>query len=155
MKKTHFIYDKEAHTTICEISSGGKIFRGTAQCHPDDYDFESQKVGEVFSHFRAIIAQCRYDKEVIDHQVTSLTHVLDALCRNPKVDRNSIECKVIRKQIKILKRDKEEIEETIQHAKAELKYLIRAKDELYTRVRQRRAAENESASQETENSVHS
>lgn len=157
MKHTTFTYDAETHTTTCTIRSGNKIYTGTSQCHQDDYDFESQKTGEVLAHFRAVYSECLSDREEINAQIKILNHVYDAMMRNPKVDKTSPECSLVRKQIKLLKREKEYINDTMQHIKAELKYLIKAKDELYTRVRQRRAEENAvlSTTGTTETSIHS
>ena len=53
--KINYKYDSHNKTSICEMIYDNKTFIGTAQCHPDDEDVASERVGAIIAESRAAI----------------------------------------------------------------------------------------------------
>jgi hypothetical protein len=59
-------WNPETHTATCKIEVQGKKYIGTAICHEHDFDFESEKVGQVIAGTRAQIKMLQDYEDLID-----------------------------------------------------------------------------------------
>ena len=128
--------------SICAIEYKGISFLGEAKCHEQDNDFKSEKTGLQIAEIRANIKllQFRRDTE-IKPQIKILKHLLHNIqssqYHNPKV----YESIMIKKQLKALNADLNEINGIIHDEKKYLKDYIDKKDDFYNKIRAKR--ENE------------
>ena len=141
-RKETYEYDKDTHTTYCTRKIKGKIYRGQAKCHPQDYDFENHRTGEYYAFMRSGIEQLCCDRESIKSALKALKHLYDILDQNKAVNKKSIECYMIRRQIKIKEKELKVIRGIISATKTSLRSTIAQKDRLYNAIREKRAADN-------------
>ena len=111
-KHTKFSYSPDGHITVCERRIHNQVFRGVAKCHPADWDFESKLVGEHYAYMRSMIQEIASRRDAKKEELKALKHLYNILEQNPKVSRESIECYTIRRQIKVIE---EEIEDLREH----------------------------------------
>lgn len=140
--KETYEYDKETHTTYCTRTIKGRVYRGQAKCHPQDYDFENHRTGEYYAFMRSGIDQLCRDRESIKSELKALKHLYDILDQNNAVNKKSIECYMIRRQIKIKEKELEAIRGVIRATKTHIRLTIAQKDRLYNAIRKTRAADN-------------
>ena len=137
-KHTKFIHSPDGHITICRRRVHNTVYEGVAKCHPEDYDFESKLVGEHYAYMRALIKEMADRRDAKRDELRALNHLYNILEQNDKVDKESIECYTIRRQIKNIEDEIKDLRELIKITKLELRATIVAKDTYYREVRKRR-----------------
>lgn len=140
-----FSYDPETHTTTCKRLIHNKAYIGQARCHPNDYEFESKLVGEHYAYTRSMVQELCENRDALVAELKALRHLYNILEQNPRVHYDSIECYTIRRQIKLLERDIDDIKQLIRVTKKDLREMIAAKDAFYDKVRALRKKESEDA----------
>lgn len=136
--RTHFIYDPETHTTYCEREGKYQKYKGSARCHPSDWEFESKLVGEYYAYTRSMIEELVANRDELKAELKTLKHLYNLLEQNPRVHYDSIECYTIRRQIKNIERDIADVRDLINAIKKEMRQMIAAKDEFYNELREER-----------------
>lgn len=135
---TKFTYDPDSHITTCKRNIHNKVYVGSAKCHPNDYDFESKLVGEHFAYTRSMISELCANRDELNAELKIVKHLYNILEQNPRVHYDSVECFIIRRQIKLLERDIAEIRDLIKETRLSMKTIINEKDQLYNQLRIRR-----------------
>lgn len=134
---THFSYDPEEHITYCERTVKEKKYTGQAKCHPNDWEFESALVGKHYAYIRSLIAELCVERDKLRAGLKALNHLYGIFKYN-NMDLNSEECRIVRRQIKIMERDLANIRDLIKGTKKELLDYIHTKDKFYKSIRDRR-----------------
>lgn len=130
------------HKIICKRKVHDKVYTAVATCHPNDYDFENELTGEHYAYVRTLIKEMRVHREEIKAELKALNHLYNILEQNDDVSKKSIECYMIRRQIKLKERDLQEIKDLIVDTQTNLRMTIESKDKLYNALRKQRAAES-------------
>lgn len=133
--KTKFKHFENLHKIVCKRRVKDKIYTGVATCHPEDYDFESNLVGEHYAYVRSLIDEMCHDRDEYLAQLKILRHIYDIYEQNPAINYDSHECYILRRQIRILEEDIAEIRVLIKETKANLRNLISEKDKMYNKMR--------------------
>lgn len=135
-----FVYDTDKHLTTCTRSVHNKIYIGHAQCHPHDYDFESKLVGEHYAYIRSMIREMCAIRDDYKTQLKMLKHVYNIYEQNDTIDLDSLECQVMRRQMRLLERDIKEMKQLITDTRMDLRNTMIEKDRLYEKLRAKRAS---------------
>lgn len=133
-KDIYFEYkDKKS---ICTIKYKGLEFIGEAFCHPEDKDFESQRVGLCIAEARATIKAMRFQRDFeLMPQLKILTHLYHNIFSGKDFNPHLRENKMIRSQIKAIENELNIINNEIAEEKKYLKEYINSKDAFYKRLR--------------------
>lgn len=123
-------FDYEDGITMCTIKDKDKQYRGLAICHPDDKEFESERVGCAIAEQRAIIAALTSIRDnEIKPQYKVIKHLYTNISSSKKHDAKNYESKMLKRAFYMLKKELEEIEQTIKGMKTNLRVYIKARDE--------------------------
>ena len=122
--------------SLYNIRYKGFDFQGTAVCHDDDLDMESERVGLSIAEARATVKVLKY---IRDNEIKTQLKILEHLHSNMKTSKfynpNSYEAKMLRKQIGVIKKELATVNNTIVDTKKFLKDYIDGKEKLYQRLR--------------------
>lgn len=135
----NIIFNYQDGKSTCIIEYKGISFCGEAKCHPQDNDFESEKTGLQIAEIRANIKllQFRRDTE-IKPQIKILKHLLHNIKSSQYHNPKAYESIMIRKQLKSLNADLNEVNGIINDEKRYLKTYIDNKDKFYNKIRSKR-----------------
>jgi len=139
--KITFDYDPDLHRTTCKRSVHNKIYIGTAQCHPHDYDFENTLTGQHYAYTRSMLKEMCDRRDEYKIQLKTLKHLYNIFEQNCG-DCSSSECYYLRQQMKYVQRDIEEMKELIKETRNDLRSTIAEKDRLYSKLREKRSNSN-------------
>ena len=131
--KVTFTYDPELHRTTCKRAVHNKIYIGTAQCHPHDYDFENKLTGQHYAYTRSMLKEMCNLRDEYKIQLKALLHLQNIFEQN--CDISSSESYYLRKQIQFVQRDIEDMKYLIQETRSDLRNTIKEKDKLYDKLR--------------------
>lgn len=140
--KITFDYDPELHRTTCKRSVHNKIYIGTAQCHPHDYDFENTLTGQHYAYTRSMLKEMCERRDEYKIQLKTLKHLYNIFEQNCG-DCSSSECYYLRQQMKYVQRDIEEMKDLIKETRNDLRSTIAEKDRLYSKLREKRSNNNQ------------
>ena len=132
-KNIYFSYDNGIST--CTIVYKNKKFTGTAVCHPDDADFESDKTGLSIAEARAAIKILQYQKQEIKNQLHILIHLWGNMRTSKHYNPKSYEAKMLRRQIRSLENELAAVNADLAAERTSLKEYIDKKDILYKKLR--------------------
>ena len=135
-----FTYDTDKHLTTCTRNVHNRLYIGHSQCHPHDYDFESKLVGQHYAYTRSMIREMCALRDDYKTQLKMLKHVYNIYEQNDDIDIDSVECKVMRRQMRLLERDIQEMKELISTTREDLRTTMLEKDKLYDKLRAKRAS---------------
>lgn len=135
-----FTYDTDKHLTTCTRNVHNRLYIGHSQCHPHDYDFESKLVGQHYAYTRSMIREMCALRDDYKTQLKMLKHVYNIYEQNDDIDIDSVECKVMRRQMRLLERDIQEMKELISTTRKDLRTTMLEKDKLYDKLRAKRAS---------------
>jgi len=135
-----FTYDKDKHLTTCTRNVHNKFYIGQSQCHPHDYDFESQLVGQHYAYTRSMIREMCTIRDDYKSQLKMLKHVYNIYEQNSEINLDSLECMVMRRQMRLLERDIDEMKQLISETRRDLRITMQEKDKLYEKLRAKRAS---------------
>ena len=118
------------------IYYNGHAFDGTAICHDEDKDFESERVGLTIAESRANIKVLRHIRDCeIKPQLKVLNHLLANMKTSKYYRPNSYEAKMLRSQIRAIEKELTTIKNGIADEQKFIKDYIEGKDKLYKRLR--------------------
>jgi hypothetical protein len=136
MKKT-FSFD--AGHSICTAIYKNKVFTGEAHCHPEDADFESERVGLYIAEVRADINILTYIRDCeLKPAYNALNHIQSSFKRSSHYNPNSYEAKHIRKQLRVIENQLTVVSNELATLKSTLTAYIKDKDAFYQRIRKGR-----------------
>jgi hypothetical protein len=137
MEDIKFTYKDGVAT--CRIKYKGVIIESEAHCHPDDNDFESERVGCCIAEARAYIdlLKLKRDNEVIPfvHRMRSIHH---NICSSKQSNPNSYEFLFICRELQKSENELTAINKEIAEQKKSLATYISDKEKFYQRMRKAR-----------------
>lgn len=132
--KTDYKYNKGS--AVYTIRYNNIIFTGRATCHPEDMDFESERVGLTIAESRANIAVLRHIRDYeLKPQLKILNHLYANMKTSKHYDPKSYEAKMLRSQIRALEKELATVNNGIADEQKFNKNYISGKDKLYKRLR--------------------
>lgn len=135
-KNMIFDYDKETGTARCLIKYNGIYYDGEAHCHPNDMDFESERVGMTIAEIRAHIKVLSFIRDCeIKPQLRILKHLYSNIKTSKYHNSKSHESIMIRSQIRTLEKELAAINYDIIDERKYLKDYVAGKDKLYKKLR--------------------
>ena len=136
MYKVEYAYDKQYGWARCLMYYDGMPFEGGAKCHPDDMDFESERVGLTIAEARATKKVLRF---IRDHELRPQLKILNHLYNNMRTSTYynpiSYEAKMLRSQIRAIEKELTAINNDLADERKFLSDYIQGKDKLYKRLR--------------------
>ena len=136
MYKVDYAYDKQYGQARCLMYYNGMTFEGGAKCHPDDMDFESERVGMTIAEARATKKVLRF---IRDHELKPQLKILNHLYSNMRTSTHynpiSYEAKMLRSQIRAVEKELAAINNDLADERKFLSDYIQGKDKLYKRLR--------------------
>lgn len=134
MKRIYF-YEPEAKASMCHILMNGKTIEGFAQCHPDDFPYESELIGLCIAEVRAEVNALREirDNELIP-SIKILTHLQNNMQSSKYYNPKSYEARMLRRQIRIKEAELQAIREEIKTLQEYIRNYIAEKDKLHTQI---------------------
>lgn len=144
MGKEHiqFTYSTDTHITSCIRHVHGKEYIGIAKCHPDDYNFEAKLVGEHYAYVRSLIREMCDQRDELVLRLKTLKHMQTLLTVEKYNYKDALY--LTNRQIDVTKRDLTDIRELIQITKVELRKDMNKRDELHTKLLERRKQQENS-----------
>lgn len=134
--KVTFEYFEEAGVSYCYIKQYGKTFVGSASCHPDDKDMQSERTGCEIANRRAYIALLEHERDnIIIPGLRSLKQLYYSINTSKEFNKKSYEAKALHRHIRIFENDLATIKAELADEKQSLKEYIEGKDKFYKRIR--------------------
>lgn len=134
MMKNEYSYENGSATYTMYYK--GQKFVGKAECHPDDEDMISERVGLTIAETRAAIEVVRFIKEFeIQPQLKVLKHLYSNMRTSKYYNPNSYEAKMLRSQIRVIEKELTTINNQLADERKFLRDYIDGKDKLYQRLR--------------------
>lgn len=129
-------YQYNEGSAVCTMTYKGQKFVGCANCHPDDVDMESERVGMTIAEVRAVIRVITFIRDFeIKPQLKILNHLYGNMRRSHYYNPESYEAKMLRSQIRVIERELAAINNQLADERKFLKDYIDGKDKLYKRLR--------------------
>lgn len=129
-------YTYDHGNSLFVIYYNGNSFDGTAICHDEDKDFESERVGLTIAEARANIKVLRHMRDCeVKPQLKILNHLLSNMKTSKYYNPNSYEAKMLRSQIHAIEKELATISNAIADEQKFIKDYIEGKDKLYKRLR--------------------
>ena len=123
----------------CKAIYKNKIFIGSAICHKDDEDFQSERVGLHLAEMRADLAILQYIRNVeLKPAIETLLHIQSSFDRSKKYNPKSYESKFMRRQLHQLQNKLDAVNQEIANLKLQIKVYIKQKEKFYQKIRKDR-----------------
>ena len=130
------IFDADTKKAKCTIQYKDFSFVGEATCHPDDYDYASERTGLYIAEMRASIQALKFKR---DHEIKpmlkSLKHHFANISTSKYYNPNSYESRMLRRQIHVIENELAAATNDLAEERKYLKNYIKQKDELYSKLR--------------------
>lgn len=131
-----FEYDKENGASLCILNDGINTYIGTAQCHPEDEDMESEKTGCEIALMRAKIKYFQHLKNnEIKAALKALKQVYYTMKHSSKFNPKSYENKMLWRQIRSYEFDLDVVNNLLTTERKKLNSYLIEKEEFYKRIR--------------------
>lgn len=101
-------FDENTGISTATIATDYGFFSATSKLHEEDLDISSSYAGCEYAEMRATIKYIKKRIEILNNQITGLENYQKQLLGRADYDPKSTENIVLRKQIDILKREKED-----------------------------------------------
>lgn len=139
-KEPMFYWDPENHIATCILESEGKTYCGIAACHPDDFDFESEKVGCNIAYSRAVI-QVMQDRIAnnLKPRYAGLHQLYYSMNRSKYFDPESYPIRRLVKQMEDIEDEISALKESVKTLKDETRKYIADKEAFYQKIRKSRS----------------
>lgn len=129
-------YTYDHGDSLFVIYYNGHSFDGTAICHDEDKDFESERVGLTIAEARANIKVLRHMRDCeVKPQLKILNHLLSNMKTSKSYNPISYEAKMLRSQIRAIEKELATISNAIADEQKFIKDYIDGKDKMYKRLR--------------------
>ena len=136
MRKDGYVFYIDENNSYCELTYNNLTFTGAATCHPEDEDMKSERTGYFIAEMRANIQKLCW---IRDYEILPAwkhyKHFYDCVSHSSKFNKESYEAKCIYKEWKKLDYRLKEVREDIKNERQYLKDYIKAKEEMYQRIR--------------------
>lgn len=137
MNTIAFSYNPEEMVASCIISYNNLEFVGTAQCHPEDEKFASERTGCTIAELRARLKMLKYMKNgQLKPILEAFKHTMSCMKMSKHFNTRSYEARMIRRKIKQYETDLENIQKEIEVCNNNLKTYIDGKDKIYKKLKQ-------------------
>lgn len=138
-----FSFDTENGLAVCVIKNktGTRVYKGIAQCHPNDEDMMNAKTGYQIAFFRARIKMLQGKRDEARTELKALRHLESILAQSKKTVDDEYCMKTLRRQIAIAQMDVETTVELIDFVREDMRAYINEKDIFYKRIRAKRELE--------------
>lgn len=134
-----FEYDKESGASLCVLTDGKNNFIGTAQCHEEDMDMNSEKTGCEIAFMRAKIDYFKHLKNnEIKPALAALKHVYYSMIHSKKFNPKSYENKMLQRRIRSFEFDLDVVNELLTTEKKKLNSYLVEKENFYKHIRYHR-----------------
>lgn len=133
-----FEWNEESGVASCILTNGQKCYVGTAQCHSEDEDMQSEKTGCEIAFKRARIKVWQGYRDELKIKFAALNQLYYSMKHSSHFNEKSYENKMLQRQINLIKFDLDTIKEMIDYERKELRDYIKNKDIFYNKVRERR-----------------
>lgn len=132
-----FSWDEMTGEATCILTDDkNRVFTGTAQCHPNDYDMASERTGCELAFRRAKLEYLRTVRDAeIKPALAALEHLYACMVHSTHFEANSYEARMIRKHIHQTKFDLTTIKEMIASEYQGITDYIKGKEKVYQRIR--------------------
>ena len=129
----NYYYDKENKMAYYNIKyDDTTTITGTAKCHPEDEDMESEKTGLQIAEFRAMIKAMKYHKKYcLLPSLKSLQQLKYSMKHSTKFNRKSYENKMLNRQIQLWETDIDNLNQMIKETEQYLRDYIKNKEQTY------------------------
>ena len=136
MLKENTEYGYVDGSAVYIITYNGYRFVGEATCHPDDMDFESERVGLTIAEARAYIKVLRHVRDCeVKPQLKILNHLYSNMGTSTHYNPISYEATMLRSQIRAIEKELTTINNGIADERKFVKDYINGKDKMYKRLR--------------------
>lgn len=137
---TKFDYNKETGAATAIIHVKGKVYVGTAYCHPDDMEFANQLTGCDIAYRRASIKMLKdiRDNELIPG-LKSLNAYLYSINKGKYFNKKDPMVKILYHNINIRQEEIDMVDEMIKNQRQDLREYLASKEKLYSQFREKRA----------------
>ena len=136
MRKENIEYGYVNGSAVYIITYNGYRFVGEATCHPDDMDFESERVGLTIAETRANIKALRHIRDCeVKPQLKILNHLLSNMRASKSYNPISYEATRLRSQIRAIEKELAAINNDIADEQKFIKDYIDGKDKMYKKLR--------------------
>lgn len=131
-------YSYDHGDSLFVIYYNGESFVGTAHCHDEDKDMESERTGLTIAEARAYIKMLKAKKKYeIQPKIDVLRHLLKNIQSSKHHDPKAYESCMLRSQLAHWEDKLEEINTDIADEERSLQDYIKQKDKLYQKLRAR------------------
>lgn len=133
-------FAQENHTYYCCIQDNkGNMFVGKARCHPDDQEFESEKIGYTIAMRRSIVKVLKhYIKNEIKPKLKAFQDLYKSMQTSSHFNYKSYEARRIYKEMKNIEADLETFQEMILTVEEDLKQYLESKELFHKKIRDMR-----------------
>ena len=139
MNTPKFEWYEEDRQAICKLHTKYGTFTGIANCHPDDEDMMSEKVGCEIAYSRAAIESLKYERDnVIKPSLKALKQLYYSMNRSKRFNPKSYEYKMLKRQIECWEFDLAVISDMIDTERTWIRDYINTKEALYQNIRANR-----------------
>lgn len=136
-RKEEFDWDNTNGVCECKIITNFGEFFGTALCHEDDLDMQSQRTGEQIAYHRALIEMLKYERDcILKPQIKVLEHLQSILKSKKKYAESDLYAAItLKRQLTNLKFELQIVRDNIEGEREQLREYINKKEEMYQRIR--------------------
>lgn len=136
--KENYNYDEDTKTAYYEMIVDGRVFSGSATCHPEDIDFANKITGLTIAHDRAFLQYMRYLRDISYQRYLAYDLLLRQIKDCKRFNPDSFETRSM-----IVERDAAYDDyKTLQHESRELYngigVFINKKADLYNKIQNKR-----------------
>ena len=136
MLKENTEYGYVDGSAVYIITYNGYRFVGEATCHPDDMDFESERVGLTIAEARANIKVLTHMRDCeLKPQLKILNHLYSNMRTSTHYNPISYEAGMLRSQIRAVEKELAAINNGIADERKFVQDYINGKDKMYKRLR--------------------
>lgn len=134
-------FDKETGKAVYVYGYKNHVFEGEAQCHEDDFDFCSEKVGLEMAEIRAFYKYLKVRRDELVIRVETLEGMLRDMSTSKSFQITSKYGAKLQNAICDSRVELHETRDAIERIPHILKSKIAGRDDLYKKIREKRKAE--------------
>ena len=135
-KRPTFEWNENIGAASCFLEDKeGNVFYGSAFCHDDDEDFQSEKTGCTIALGRATIDYLRWYRDQLRTEIKTLRHFYSIIEQAKDFDGKAKIPRMLRRQIRLKEEELDLVRNEIVIEQKDLKQFIEDKDLFYRRMR--------------------
>lgn len=135
-KQPQYFWNEETGQTVCHIyDNKGKVYIGEAICHPDDKNFQSQRIGQEIAYRRALIDFYRkLRKEELKPKLAAYKELYQEMILSPRFNPKSYENLSLQRKIRKTTFDLAVVNDMINRERIELNEYIDTKEKIHKKL---------------------